>query len=470
MKKMSELGFVGSVAALFFAGCAVAEQNVETSPLEVGFAVRSITPDRSLPIAGYFTLRPSTGVLDDIHARCLLFRKGKDVCGWVTLEVCMIHAPWMLRLREELKQRGFAAADRLIISATHSHTAPYTFGSATDQGYQAFLLRQTCEAVLAARDSLAPSEVRIGSVESNPLAFNRRYWMKDGTVKTNPGKLNPDIVKPEGVVDREIGVMSVLRGGKVVAIVANIVNHSDTVGEDKISADWAGRMDAAIASELPEKPFVLTLIGCAGNINHFDVSTDVKQTSYAEAVRIGKGYAKIVVDLLPQLKPLSVDAIRSVEDDFVIMPRKVGVAELEEAEKKLAAMPDGGAYYASHDLVKAGDSLQPFFVGQIVQFAKKYAHPRSFKIVGWHLGRDFATVSLPGEPFTEIGLAIKKASPFRKTWPVALAMGYCGYIPLKECFGRGGYETFIVTHGGCDPLTANRLVKADGKLLNLLKK
>lgn len=40
----------------------------------------------------------------------------------------------------------------------------------------------------------------------------------------------------------------------------------------------------------------------------------------------------------------------------------------------------------------------------------------------------------------EIGLALKSFPGFDLIMPVGLANGYLGYIPLRECFDRGGYE------------------------------
>ena len=57
-------------------------------------------------------------------------------------------------------------------------------------------------------------------------------------------------------------------------------------------------------------------------------------------------------------------------------------------------------------------------------------------------GRERAILSIPAEPFVEIGLEIKKASPFKRTMVCALTQGEIGYIGLPECYERGGgYET-----------------------------
>jgi hypothetical protein len=56
-------------------------------------------------------------------------------------------------------------------------------------------------------------------------------------------------------------------------------------------------------------------------------------------------------------------------------------------------------------------------------------------------------------------MEIKKRSPFKQTWPVTLGMGECGYVPLAECFKRGGYEILPVVGGGPKESTAELLVK-----------
>ena len=90
---------------------------------------------------------------------------------------------------------------------------------------------------------------------------------------------------------------------------------------------------------------------------------------------------------------------------------------------------------------------------------------REFRLLSIQFGDQAAIVTLPGEPFTEIGLAIKAASRFETTVVSALSMGECGYSPLPECFGRGGYEILPVEGGGPAHDTAPRLIEAASALV-----
>lgn len=436
--------------------------------MDVGFAKTIITPPRGLPLAGYFNPRPNTGVLDDLHVRCVLFREGRIVGGFVAFDVCMLSGEFVAELQARLASAGFRHGRGLIFSATHTHTAPYMttlFGTSPDSAYLQQVADKTVETVLTAEQNLAPAVLRLGSVRDNPFAFNRRYWMKGGGVTTNPGVKNPNIVKPEGPVDREIGVLAVEQEGRVTALLANIVNHTDTVGASLVSADWPGRMERAVQNALGYDPLVMTLIGCAGNVNHIDVNADTPQGyAYEKVCELGRGYAERVVSLLGRLKPLPSGAFRRASRTITIPYRALSDASCDAARAVLARVRSagaGGGDLTSEGLASGEGAVARFFAEQTLAYrAHCSGRRRLFQLVTLAFGDRFAVTSLPGEPFTEVGLAIKRRSPFRTTWPVALAMGACGYVPLSACFVRGGYETLPVVGGAPREDTADRLIEA----------
>lgn len=51
-----------------------------------------------------------------------------------------------------------------------------------------------------------------------------------------------------------------------------------------------------------------------------------------------------------------------------------------------------------------------------------------------------AVVGIPGEPFTQVGVEIKKDNNFSLVLPCGLTNGYEGYFPTKEAYDEGGYE------------------------------
>ena len=59
----------------------------------------------------------------------------------------------------------------------------------------------------------------------------------------------------------------------------------------------------------------------------------------------------------------------------------------------------------------------------------------------FRIGEDAAIVGLPGELFTELSMAIKKASPFKTTLVIELTNSSINYVPTENAFRQGSYET-----------------------------
>ncbi|MDD3115913.1 MAG: hypothetical protein PHR12_04480 [Victivallaceae bacterium] len=423
--------------------------------IKAGFSREIITPSRGITLVGYFNPRPNTGIFDDLYVRVMLFEQNGIVSGMAVYDLCFLSAEIVAEFKSALKKRGFDFADNMMFSAIHTHTGPYIakfFGNEPSAEYLDDLVAKTVSAVAKAFSSLSPAELKLGALDQNPFAFNRRYWMENGNVLTNPGKLNPNIVKPEGEVNPEIGVMTLEQDGRISAIITHISNHTDTIGGNFVSADWPGRMERYVQNELGYDLPVFSLIDCQGNINHFDVNSGDAQGGYEEACRIGFGYGKIVLEVIDSAKEFKPEFIKTSLRKITVPFRNITDAELAGAEAVLAKPVEGGdgGDMTSEGLATGDGPVARFFAEQMLAYKKNCSgKSREFELISLKFGNTLAITSLPGEAFMEIGEAIRKGSPFKHTWPVVLAMGECGYIPPEECFGRGGYETLPVE--GCSP-------------------
>ena len=437
-----------------------------------GFAKNIITPARGVPLCGYFNPRPNIGVYDDLCVKALLMEKDGLKAGIVSFDLCFPGEDLLEAVFKAAQKASIDYLDNIIFCATHTHTAPYSssfFGDPPDKDYLENTAEKTVDAILRAEKSLAETEMFTGKAFCDTLAFNRRYWMKNGKVVTNPGKLNVDIVKPEGPVDYDIPMAVLKQNGVITAILANIVNHSDTIGGETVSADWPGRMEREIQNALGYDVPVMTLLGCSGNINHFDINWADPQTSYEEAKRIGKGYAEVLVKALPSLQQVNISEFR-LDSSSVRIPFCVITDEqCKEAQELLerTSHSESNGNMTSEGLASGDGPVARFFAQQLLAYAKNHSgKSRVFRMLSMKFGNEFALVSLPGEVFTEIGMDIKKASRFPQNMVVELAMGDCGYVPLPECFSRGGYEILPVEGGGPDHNTAIQLRKEGIALLN----
>lgn len=439
--------------------------------MKCGFAREVITPKLGVPLCGYFDPRPNDGAYDDLFVRVLaLETEDGGMCAILSADLCFIANDLIERCKAEMAKAGISWADNVLFSATHSHTAPYPdnfFGSDPDEAWLQNFAERSAAAVIRAAAGMRECDFYTGKSFCDTLAFNRRYWMKDGTVVTNPGKLNPEIVKPEGPVDYTIPMMAWKIGGKLAALVVNIVNHTDTIAGDTVSADWPGRMERAIQNRLGYDVPVITLIGASGNINHFDNSHDRDQSSFEEAVRIGAGYADAIFHSLDDLKKADANSVKLAESSITIPYAQISD---EDAAKARAVLdkpfdPNEDAEMTASGLARGEGPVARFFADQLLKFRTECVGERDFRLLSFQFGDEAAIVTLPGEPFTEIGLAVKAASRFGTTLVSSLSMGECGYIPLPECFSRGGYEILPVEGGGPAHDTAPRLIEAASALV-----
>ena len=419
--------------------------------IKFGYAQENITPKRGIPLCGYFEPRPNVGAHDALMVKAAVFECNGVKGGILSYDLCLVPRSVVKFFIEELKNAGIDFADNLLFSATHTHTGPYMGMDFSvdyiDEAYIRNMAAQTVNAVKNALESLYEAEIFAGKAENHSLAFNRRFWMKDGSVLTNPGKLNPEIVGPESVIDPEIPFFIVKQDGMDRLIVANISNHTDTIGDEMVSADWPGRMERAIQDHYGYDIPVMTLIGCQGNINHFNVENDFDQTNYAEACRIGKGYAASIISMLYAVKKVDADTLQIDSEEFEAPYVQISDEDYAAAKKITEELkdvrPSGDKDLTSEGIAAGSLYTKKVFAQRIVDCRENpITEKRIETMKAFKIGKEICIQTIPAEAFVELGLAIKEKSPYKFTMVSGLTMGYIGYTGLPECYERGGgYET-----------------------------
>ena len=433
----------------------------------IGFAQEVFTPPVGVGLAGYMNKRPNVGMYDDLYVKAMIIESNGTKCGFLTFDLCSITAELFKDLENLIVEKfGRELHNNLIISATHTHTGPSfyagraNFDEVTLYAYERLL--EAVERVLRrALMNLLPGEIEVGSVYNNPYGFVRRYFMKNGTIVTNPGWRNPEIDRPESDFDRTISIMKIVQDGRITAIMCNIVNHGDTVGGSVVSADWYGRFAQEIQYQLKTSIPVMVVDDASGDINHFDFRQDIKQTSMDEAVRIGRGYAKIVMDKLFDLEKLPECDIVVKNGTVTIPHRQISEAELAEAKHTLETVPDikKEGDFESQDLANKVPAALRHFAQRTINCYEKSVPSHTCRLTAIEFGKELAFISLPGEPFNGISRAIRAASPFKHNFIIELAQTKSGYVPMPECFERGGYEV-QPNVDSCAPNAATEIINA----------
>ena len=444
--------------------------------IEFGYSQADITPVRGLPLVGYFNPRPNRGVYDRLSVKAAVFRSGDECVGIVSYDLCFCVRSLVKRFQEAVAAAGLPCAGKVIYSATHTHTGPYTSpcfdpaeGECCSEEYINDLVTKTVLALYEAYRNLAPAELYTASTECRSLAFCRRYIMKNGKTLTNPGKLNADILHPEDDIDPEVHIMAVKQEGEYRLIMANISNHTDTIGGDFVSGDWPVAMESEIQYGLNCGVPVMTIVAPQGNINHFNVSTGANQTSYAEARRIGKGYGQLILSALYGLNKVECDQVKFVNTELEVPYMQVTDEEYSEAKKtyekyKDAVMEDGRDF-TSEDIAKGHPYVLKFFAELLMGCRDNPIKTQRFEeLAAITFGDSIAIASLPGEPFVEISRQIRMHSKYPVTMVAALSMGAVGYFGMPENYGNGGYET-SPSKSKADRYVGQSMVKAALELL-----
>ena len=416
----------------------------------VGIGSVDITPPVGTELSGYPRRRVSDGILDPLEAIALAFSDGTNRAVVISADIINLRAYFDL-YREDIAAETGLDPQAVFIACTHTHTGPVVCKCVYGQRFSSFenasvyaksLKDRLASAVKLALADLAPSKLSIARGEAKGISFIRRYRMKDGTCRTNPGVGNPDIVAPIGVADEQVQLVRVDRDGKDSIAIVNFQCHPDTIGGCKISADWPRVVRETVERVLDGVKCVL-LNGPQGDTNHICTDATRKALQKIRANRsvhkhMGRVIAGEAIGLWDICEPL---AAGKVGFGIAMASVRTNRGTPEQVEKARRIM----------DLVRAGRRAE--VPGKGMQQTTNMAEARriehlangpdhyEFPLSAVTIGNALAFTGFPGEPFTSYGLKIKERSPFAMTIPVCVVNGNFGYLPTAEAFKETGYET-----------------------------
>jgi neutral ceramidase len=446
------------------AWCLFAPSPAGAGEFKAGGAAVRITPPAGGPMAGYYYDRAAEGTHDDLYAKAIVLDDGTNRAAIVACDLIGVPAAVVSKARALASERTGIPADHIMISATHAHTGPSLIdGSFRTQfagearriaeQYIADLPGRIAESIEQASRAAAPVHASVVIGREAGLAFNRRYYMRDGTVRWNPGKGNPDIVRPAGPIDPDVPLVVFSEAdGRPRAVYVSHAIHLDTIGGTRYSADFAYTLATLLAAAKGPDLLTLFAIGCAGNVNHIDVSSGEKQSGPEEAARIGTILAADILKLWAGLTPVEDPVLR-----FGTERVELDLGDVQPGEVVWAGTV--AARYGRRDAAPLMDFVR---AQKILELDARKGRPLDAEVQVIALGNDVAWVGLPGEMFTELGMAIKQASPFRYTIVAGLANGSLGYIPNRKAYAEGAYEA---VSSRAAPGSGERLVEAATRLL-----
>lgn len=435
--------------------------------LQTGFARVNITPPLGTSLRGQYFERRADGILDPLLGSAVAFFDGETKAILMSLDIIGIPQILLDRYRQNIGRHLDLPMEAVFIACTHTHLGPATVteqGQVEEPAYVNWLETQLCDLGFLALQDLAPTTMHYTHGRVEDVAFIRRYRMKDGRAKTNPGWQNPDILHPIGTPDEQSTLVILKREGKPEIGIVNFQVHPDVISGTKISADYPKFVRDTYEANIPNS-LCMYLNGAQGDTNHVDVrlGPDQIRHGYKRAEYMGRKIAMSVLANYILAQPLEGEKVRFAQQELVCRHNKGLPEHMEEARRIYDIYLKDGHKVAIAAAREKGILTMWAAVRMI-----SLQHEDDLKAL--HLTAlavgDVVFAGYPGEPFTEIGRSVKKNSPFTVTIPCCAANGYEDYFPMQDAFDEEGYEAQAALYVGG---TAERMIEASGALLKTLK-
>lgn len=410
--------------------------------LQAGAAQIDITPGLGVHLCGYFNDRRATDILDPLHAKALALSNGQMTLGLVVCDLIAVPGKVVDAAKAIITQRTGVAPENVLIAATHTHTGPAivgALGTPEEEGYGEWVAPRIADAFCLALRRLEPAQFAHTSGSCAGEVHNRRWHMKDGSVRMNPGYQNPDAVRPAGPTDPQLGLM-VFRSpeGRPIAAMGNLSLHYVGVrgAGDVICADYFAAFGRSL-NRCAGASFVCPLSnGTFGDVNNCDFSRPARQSAgpMDQIERVGNVVAAEAWRAWNSLRE------EDFRDDVTLRAKLTRVPFVARcpSEEELAAaraLYESGENWNDHEWIYARELVL------CAQMPSKWTVPLHVLRIG-----ELGIVGLPGEVFTQIGLDIKQRSPFAQTMNIGLANDTVGYVATDQALEEGSYETRLCRH------------------------
>lgn len=418
---------------------------MENQPCTAGFAQLDTTPPLGVYIGGYYETRITKGILDPTYVRAVAFGQGEKTAVLLVLDSLGNYGVTGFEWPEQIAQELGLSKEAVIVCHTHSHTTGLidSYREPKDEQYTAWLYRRLCDAArMALDDRKEVTDVRLAQGKTEGMAFVRRFVMQDGTVKTNPACATPEdrakIVRPACETDESLRVIRILRAEGPELVFVSYQVHPDSLGGEKISADFPGALCRRVEEKMPDARCVF-LNGCEGQMVRGDrqhPAVDKTLSRYERCMLYGQKLADKALELCEKAQSTG---RREISFAQVVVRAK---AKRDPAFTPIARRMIELFQAGRRDEIKNVEGAQVSTVPEAFYFVRHEDLNIDWidlPLTGISVG-GVALVGIPGEPFNEIGRHLRENTKFAAVCVCCQANGSFGYYPPAEAYDEGGYE------------------------------
>lgn len=437
-------------------GLAISLPAAEPPALKAGAAAVDITPEQfPMNMPGGFSSNLAEKAHDPFYARALVLNDGGTTLAMVVVDNLGAGPDVLDEAKKIASDKTGIPMENMMISSTHTHSGPSlnTRSEASAAYYQKFV-NGVSGSIIQAHANLKPAAMGAAAQALPDEVFNRRWYVKDGKmppnpfgrfdrVKTNPGTSPEVIDRPAGPTDPDITILSIQDAKrKPLALYANYsLHYVGGAPKGEMSADYFGEFARLMPSRIKgEEGFVAMMSnGTSGDINNIPFGVVRPPREPFEQIRIvAQKSADTAWRAYQKIRKHTPSArLGMLQREVTLKYRKPAAQEVAEARAILAIK--------DKEAIAQLPRLAQNYARNVVSTAENPEESVTVKIQAICIG-DFAVCAIPFEVFVEIGLDLKKRSPFPQTMVVGLANGRHGYLPTLEQHSLGGYETWLGTN------------------------
>lgn len=402
-----------------------------------GFYESEITPFLGGTIPGYFRTRVADGVKSKLYAKAAAFSDGNKKMVIITADILATHPELHNAVCKRVIEFTGLDEEQIMFTALHNHTSgtyvEYPEFHTKDEVATEMLIRRSADSAVLALQRLEDVSVWYGCEKAEDIAFIRNYLMKDGSIKTNPGNRNPEILEPVGKPDEDFPFLMFKNGdGKYIGAISSFALHQDTVAGNEYCGEFSGVLSDKLKGLYGAGFVSVFLNGFCGNINHVNTQVDPKTREKPTYVMTGRVLFESMqkgMDNLEEIKNPGIGFCRKVLD---VEQRKISKAMLDDAYELMKK--DGYDFESLNINNPESEVFRRAKAPRLIEYAKvqnDVLHP-DLKVAS--IG-DCVIYFANGECYVEFQHYIKQNSPSNKNMFASNSNGaFYGYMPTKEMY------------------------------------
>lgn len=430
-----------------------------STAFQAGVAVRNITPTPQLVNN---TLHCAMTVRTDeygspLNAKALaLSFEGKSQM-LVTLDLAHIRNPAAQLAREAVAAATGLAVDDVVLSCSHTHSAPMLDPVDGPHPFLDLVIRQATDAAREAMRSQRPARFGHGVTHVVGASFNTRVPLPTGGVKF--ARDFREGLASGRPIDPRLNVIRIDdENGRPVAGWVRFATHpANVIFDAPISAEYPGYMTDRLSEMIDGSPPFLFGYGAAGDSNCIPMFGRENQSR-----NLGFRLADLVAETFCSIRTSSPRRLLVRRAD-VELPLDAPPSaetldrEIEEVENFVNALKRDpqliwvlGFNCGDHwSVEQKRNSAKPLAdwaraVKEMLAAGHRFPTTWSRRVTAYVID-DLGLVFDPGETFSEIGMALSARSPLTETLLQTLCNGLDLYLATDAERKRGGYEPFLVT-------------------------